>query len=115
MSKNTSHPREAALLLDFLLNDKEMALLQGVDKGIPIGKSTLGYLGEEGMLKGLQYEASVVMNENTKLREMSPLIEDTALINQFNAACNLVLFDKATPEEAAQQLYDTYAESFAVS
>ncbi len=115
MSKNTSHPREAALLLDFLLNDKEMALLQGVDKGIPIGKSTLGYLGEEGMLKGLQYEASVVMNENTKLREMSPLIEDTALINQFNAACNLVLFDKATPEEAAQQLYDTYAESFAMS
>ena len=115
MSKNTSHPREAALLLDFLLNDKEMALLQGVDKGIPISKSTLGYLGEEGMLKGLQYEASVVMNENTKLREMSPLIEDTALINQFNAACNLVLFDKATPEEAAQQLYDTYAESFAMS
>ncbi|MDO4864152.1 MAG: ABC transporter substrate-binding protein [Ruminococcus sp.] len=112
MSKHTAHPEEAAMLLDFLLNDKEMALLQGVEKGIPISRSAQTYLDEEGMLSGLQYEASVVMENNTRLREMSPLIENTDLISEFNDACNLVLFDKATAEEAAQQLYDTYAESF---
>jgi oligogalacturonide transport system substrate-binding protein len=115
MSKNTAHPEEAAMLLDFLLNNREMALLQGVEKGIPISRSALGYLDEEGMLSGLQYEASVVMDNNNKLREMSPLIENTSLINAFNDAANLVLYDKATAEEAAQQLYDPYAESFDVT
>ncbi len=33
----------------------------------------------------------------------------------FNDACNLVLYDKATAEEAAQQLYEDYAEDFDVS
>lgn len=115
MSKNTAHPEEAAMLLDFLLNNKEMALLQGVEKGIPISKSAQSCLDEAGMLSGLQYEASVVMDNNNKLREMSPLIENTSLINPFNDAANLVLYDKATAEEAAQQLYDTYAESFDVT
>lgn len=115
MSKNTAHPEEAAMLLDFLLNNKEMALLQGVEKGIPISKSAQRCLDEAGMLSGLQYEASVVMDNNNKLREMSPLIENTSLINPFNDAANLVLYDKATAEEAAQQLYDTYAESFDVT
>ncbi len=70
MSKNTAHPDEAALLLDYLLNNKEMALLQGVEKGIPISKSAKDYLDEAGKLRGLQYEASVVMDDNSKLREM---------------------------------------------
>lgn len=112
MSKNTSHPEEAGMLLDFLLNNKEMALLQGVEKGIPISRSALDYLDEDGQLSGLQYEASVVMNNNDKLREMSPLLENTTLINEFNDACNLVLYNKVTAEEAAQQLYDLYAAEF---
>ena len=112
ISKNTTHPEEAALLLDFLLNNKEMALLQGVEKGIPISKSAQEYLDEEGLLSGLQYEASVVMDSNTKLREMSPLLEDTDLINDFNDVANLVLFDKATSEEAAQQLFEMIGEEF---
>ena len=112
MSKNTAHPDEAALLLDYLLNNKEMALLQGVEKGIPISKSAKDYLDEAGKLRGLQYEASVVMDDNSKLREMSPLIENADIISAFNEAANLVLYYKAAPEEAAQQLYDTCAEHF---
>lgn len=112
MSKNTVHPEEAAKLLNFLLNDREMAVLQGVEKGIPISSSALKYLDEEGMLSGLQYDASVVMSNNDRLKEMSPLIENTDLINAFIDACNLVLYDKASAEEAAQQLYDIYAEGY---
>lgn len=112
MSKNTVHPEESAKLLDFLLNGREMALLQGVEKGIPISSSALKHLDEEGMLSGLQYDASVVMSSNNRLREMSSLIENTDLINTFLDACNLVLYDKATAEEAAQQLYDIYAEGY---
>ena len=112
MSKNTVHPKESAMLLNFLLNEREMALLQGVEKGIPISSSALKYLDEEGMLSGLQYDASVVMSNNDRLREMDPLIENTDLIEAFIAACNLVLYDKASAEEAAEQLYETYSASY---
>ena len=95
-----------------LLNNKEMALLQGVEKGIPISKSAKDYLDEAGKLRGLQYEVSVVMDDNSKLREMSPLIENADIISAFNEAANLVLYDKAAPEKAAKQLYDTCAEHF---
>ena len=115
MSKNTAHPEEAALLLDFLLNNREMSLLQGVEKGIPISKAALTCLDEEGMLSGLLYEASTVMDNNTKLREMSPMLENTDLINRFNDAANLALYNKATVDEAAQQFYEACSRSFGTS
>ena len=110
ISKNTDHPKESAMLLDFLLNSREMALLQGVEKGIPISKSALKYLDKSNMLTGLQYEASEVMSNNIRLREMNPDIENTKMIDAFNNAANLVLFDKASSEEAAKQLMETFRE-----
>lgn len=115
ISKNTDHPREAATLLDFMLNDREMAVLQGVEKGIPISEAALTYLDEEGMLSGLQYEASQVMNGNDIIGEMNPTIENVDLIDAFIDACNLVMYDKATSEEAAQQLYEIYAADYEMS
>ena len=112
MSKNTDHPKEAALLLDFMLNSKEWALLQGVEKGIPISHSALDYLEEAGMLTGLQYEASEVMANNINLREMDPRLELTDVIDAYIDACNLVLYDKATSDEAAAQFMTVCNESF---
>lgn len=112
MSKNTDHPKEAALLLDFMLNSKEWALLQGVEKGIPISHSALDYLEEAGMLTGLQYEASEVMANNLNLREMDPRLELTSVIDAFVDACDLVLYDKATADEAAAQFMTVCIESF---
>ncbi|MBR6872697.1 MAG: carbohydrate ABC transporter substrate-binding protein [Ruminococcus sp.] len=114
VSRNTEHPHEAALLLDFMLNSKEWAELQGVEKGIPISTAVRNYLDSTGKLSGLQYEASRVMEQNTKIQPMNSVIEDSKLYDSFIAACDLVLFDKATSQEAAQQLFDGYAESYAV-
>ena len=114
MSKNTDHPREAAMLLDFMLNSREWAVLQGVEKGIPISSAALKYLDEADMLRGLQYDASVVMVNNTRLREMDPRLENGEIINDFIDACNLVLYDKADPDEAAAGLFDICEAGFAV-
>ncbi|MCR4888512.1 MAG: ABC transporter substrate-binding protein [Ruminococcus sp.] len=114
MSKNTEHPREAALLMDFLLNDRENALLQGVEKGIPISKSARKYLDDAGQLNGLQYEASELMDSNDNIKEMSPLLENTNLINAYNDACNLVLYGKADADEAAAELYAICVSKFSV-
>ena len=65
-------------------------------------------------MSGIQYEASQVMENNDKISPMNSIIEDDKLYNSFIDACNLVLFDKATPEEAAAQLYEIYSESYAM-
>ncbi|MDE5883667.1 MAG: ABC transporter substrate-binding protein [Oscillospiraceae bacterium] len=106
MSVNTEHPEESALLLDFLLNSQEMAVLQGVEKGIPISSTARGFLEEENMLTGLQYDASLKMESTERLSEMQPFLENATLIDEFIACCNDVLYNKKTSEESAQELYE---------
>ena len=105
ISKNTDHPKESAMLLDFLLNSPEMAVLQGVEKGVPLSSKARKVLIEQNMLNGLQYEASLHMEDNKHLEPMNSYIEDGDLIDLFIAACDQVIFDKASAEDASRQLY----------
>lgn len=105
ISVNTDHPEESAMLLDFLLNSQEMALLQGIEKGIPLSASARKYLEEEGMLSGLQYEASLKMEENPNLSKMHPFMENTEILSDFVDECNNVLYEKKTAEQAGKDLY----------
>ena len=111
ISKNTEHPREAAMLLNYMLNSKEMAVLQGVEKGIPISSSAREFLDEEGQLTGLQYDASVVMETNSRIRKMDPFLENASLIDVYVENCDLVLYDKGTIEEASDALYQAVREA----
>lgn len=111
ISKNTEHPEEAGLLLDFLMNSQEMAELQGVEKGIPLSNSAKKTLEKNYQLYGIQYEASQKMNE-CQLGELSPVLENNTLIDDFFAACNDVLYDKASAEDAADAFYITAKEYF---
>ncbi|NLT09037.1 MAG: carbohydrate ABC transporter substrate-binding protein [Ruminococcus sp.] len=104
ISKNTEHPEEAAKLMNFMLNSKEMALLQGVEKGIPISIAARSYLDEAGMLTGIQYDASLVMENNPNLKHMDPFMENATLIDKFIQQSNLVIYEKSTSEDAAQVL-----------
>ncbi len=105
VSVNTDHPTEAAQLLDFLLNSQEMALLQGIEKGIPLSASARSWLEEENMLNGLQYEASLCMEQTEGLSPMYPFMENTNMLNAFIDACNAVLYEKQTAEDAGKELY----------
>lgn len=110
VSVNTDHPKESAILLDFLLNSEEMALLQGIEKGIPLSTSARTYLEEEGMLAGLQYEAAMKMESNSKLSQIDPFMENTEILSDFVDACNDVLYEKKTSEQAAKDLYQQALE-----
>ena len=115
ISKDTEHPKEAAMLLDFMLNSHEWADLQGVEKGIPVSSTAREYLGKVGLLDGIQYEASLVMENNEHISHMDPLIENADLYKGFIDACNLVLFDRSDAEDAARELYAAYKESYAIA
>ena len=114
ISKNTQHPKEAAMLLDFMLNSPEWAELQGVEKGIPLSDAVRDHLKEIGQLEGIQYDASLVMEENEYISPMNSLIENTDLFDAFFDCCNQVIFEKTTADDAAQQLYDKLKEGYTV-
>ena len=112
ISKNTKHPKEAAMLLDFLLNSEDMAVLQGVEKGIPLSSKAKDTLDQKGMLSGIQYEASLIMDNNKLIKHMDPILENTDIINAYIDACNLVIYNKATLDDAAEGLYQKYQQLF---
>ena len=111
ISSNTEYPKEAAMLLDFLLNSEEMAKLQGVEKGVPVSTAARTCLEENDMLTGIQYEAFLKMNEYTdKIAVVSPYLENDSMINAFRDACNAVLYEKASIEDQAEELYRTFQD-----
>ncbi len=112
ISRNTNHPEESAMLLDFLLNSEEMAGLQGIEKGIPLSSSAREYLESENVLNGIQYEASMKMESNDSLEQMSPFSENESLIDMFAKSCNIVLYERSTSEEESKNLYEEMKKEY---
>ena len=108
IGKNTDHPKEAAILLDFLLNSEEMALLQGLEKGIPLSEKAKAVLESNDMLYGIQYDAYEKMIEHAdSIQVMSAYYENQDLIDAFYDACNEVYYEVTPLEDAALALKDS--------
>ena len=105
ISTSTEHPKEAALLLEYLVSSTEMAELQGLDKGIPSNAAAKKVLESKGMLEGLQGEASDVVDATDTIL-MSPYFENSALQNALKNAAIDVLYEKSDLDSAAQTAYD---------
>ncbi len=105
ISKNTEHPKEAAMLLDFLLNSEEMSDLQGLEKGIPLSAAALKNCQDDDMLQGIQYEASLKMT-NITIGEMAPVMENGDLIDAFFAASNDYMYGKSDSSNSAKSFYE---------
>lgn len=109
VSAKTEHPEKAALLLDFILNSDEISELQGIEKGIPLSRSSRAYLEQHDMLKGLHYDAFQLMSENIdSMALIHPFMEDTDMLDAFQEACNAVLYGKSSSEEKAAELYEQF-------
>ncbi|MDD6992209.1 MAG: ABC transporter substrate-binding protein [Oscillospiraceae bacterium] len=109
VSAETEHPEESALLLDFLLNSNEISELQGIEKGIPLSRSSRDYLEQNDMLKGLHYDAFKLMSANIdSMALIDPFMENTDMLDAFQEACNAVLYGKATTEEKSAELYEQF-------
>lgn len=109
ISASTEHPKEAALLLEYLVSSTEMAKLQGLDKGIPSNAAAKQVLESEGMLEGLQGEASEVVDATDTIL-MSPYFENSALQNALKNAVIDVLYEKSDIDSAAKTAYEAMVE-----
>lgn len=104
ISADTEHPEEAAKLLNFLLNDPDMAKLQKTEKGVPVSNAAVAALKEEGLTKTNEYKAVQEMNEHqADYHLIIPNMEKEAVIDAFKSGADEYLFDKMTLSDCAKK------------
>ncbi len=103
VAKSTKHPREAAMLLNFLLNDKDAALALGLERGIPLGKTAVETLTRHEVIKkndpmvaGLNLVQALPSN-----MVATPWIEDNQIVDQFTTAWENMDYGRQTTGQAA--------------
>ena len=103
ISKNTRHPQEAALLINFLMNEKDGVVPVGLERGVPLSKAGAQILRDAGLLKeddpvltGLTQSASLPNHSKTL-----PYLEDPQFTALFLAALQSIDYGKATIDQAA--------------
>lgn len=109
ISAHTAEPEASARLLNYLLNNPDMAVLQGTEKGVPVSASALKAVEDAGMMTGLSHEANEKMKlAGESLSIMIPAMEDENIINRFKDAGDLYIYDKGTLSEAADYFLGNY-------
>ncbi|MGC0343049.1 ABC transporter substrate-binding protein [Streptomyces sp. SLBN-8D4] len=111
VSAHTGHAKEAAQLVDFLLNDREAAKILGATRGIPVNETVRKETAP--LLKDFDrtvadYQASL----EGKLKDppQAPPSGDNALQTTFQRDYDQVSYERMTPREAAEN-YVTEAKA----
>ena len=111
VSKNTDHPNEAGMLLNYLMNSSEMAALQGIEKGVPLSTAAKNVLLDSNVLTGIQYEASEKMTGLT-LGEMNPVLENTSMIDDFFTTCNDVIYEVTSLDDGSKAIFTQIQKAY---
>jgi multiple sugar transport system substrate-binding protein len=111
VSANTGHAKEAAQLVDFLLNDEAAAKILGATRGIPVNetirKETAPLLKDFDKTVA-DYQAS--LEGKLKNPPQAPPSGDNALQTTFQRDYDQVSYERMTPREAAEN-YVTEAKA----
>ncbi|MGH2332450.1 ABC transporter substrate-binding protein [Thermoanaerobacter mathranii] len=105
INKDTKYPKEAALFLNFILNDPEGVKAMGLERGIPVSKSAVAELEKEGLISGLEYEGLQFLLDNPSV-PLSPYLEDPKLQDVYRETIDQISYDKLSVSEAAKYMYD---------
>jgi oligogalacturonide transport system substrate-binding protein len=107
ISATTEYPEEAAKLLEFLLNSRDMAQLQGTEKGIPISDAAKAALQETQKLSGYEKQADD-MRENyaDRLEILQPVLENESVYDGFKVNADYYIYDKLSEDEVVEKLYE---------
>ena len=93
------------MLLDFLLNSREMALSQGTEKGIPISDAAYQVLEEEEMINGYENSANNNMQESqNEMKLMMPVLENENVLDAFKEEADYYLYNKKSLEQVAEAI-----------
>ncbi|MBP3771571.1 MAG: carbohydrate ABC transporter substrate-binding protein [Treponema sp.] len=108
IKKDCENPKEAALLVNYLLNNHDFALLQKNDKGVPISNRSLTALMESKRLESMQYTALMKIRFNSgSINKMLPIMDDNDLILGFSDNAFAYINGDKSKEEASKAFLET--------
>ncbi len=111
IKKGCTHPKEAAALVNFLLNNPTMALLQKCDKGVPASNKSLTTLMEYDALESLQYNSLMKIRFNSaNINAMLPIMENKDLNYAFAQILLAYTENKSSKSASAHALYERTQE-----
>lgn len=100
----TKYPDEAAAFMNFLLNNKDCAMILGTSRGIPASGYALEQLRDSNMLSGLSMENYEMLN-NLDIITVGPYMELTQMKNLCNSAIEKISYGSCNTHDAAAELY----------
>ncbi|WP_217240806.1 ABC transporter substrate-binding protein [Streptomyces sp. AC555_RSS877] len=111
VSANTGHAKEAAQLVDFLLNDRDAAKILGATRGIPVNET----IREETAPQLKDFDKTVAdfqssLEGTLKDPPQAPPSGDNALQTTFQRDYDQVSYERMSPREAAEN-YVTEAKA----
>ena len=106
ISANTPHPEEAAKLLNYLVNDPDMAQFQQTEKGVPVSDAAIKALTATGLKDTNEYKATEeLFSDPDNLYLMIPNMESEAILDAFKSGADEYLYDKMELDECALKIY----------
>ena len=112
ISKNTPYPKESAELLNFLVNDKDMVLLQGTEKGIPVSSQARRILREKDAMNNYDAEAGNYVYSNLdRFETMVPSNENSDIIDAFCDEAARYVYGIADLNTCSQELVDKWTDT----
>lgn len=106
VSSLTNHPEEAARLLNYLLNSKEMVRLQGTEKGVPVSRKAVRILHQENAIQS--YEAAgnnKMIKERKYMKVLQPVMENDDVLNIFKKNADKYIYGVKDIDFVAKKLY----------
>ena len=105
VSAKAEHPAEAALLVDFMVNDPEAAKIIGTERGIPADAETLESLGDD-LTPEERAAADFAEQREPHLGEAPAIVPNGAsdIETILSRYLQDVIFERQTPQDAANAL-----------
>jgi oligogalacturonide transport system substrate-binding protein len=112
VNKNTKYPEEAALLLNFLVSDKEAVKTLGMSRGVASNKAAINTLQDEGLAKGLMLEANNKIM-NFAGNPISPMLEHKKLNTEHRNLVEKLGYGQINERQFAEELVSVTNEFLA--
>lgn len=104
--------KEVARLLNFLINDADMAKLQGTENDVPISERALDALKSARMLNSLEYSASEEIRSMQDQNEvMIPALEASTVMDIFKDAADKYYDGRGSLDAYAEEVQTEMQES----
>lgn len=106
VNAKTEHPKESALLLDFLLNDPASVSAMGLKRGLPVSDKAVAQLLRAGVPGGLAVEGMSQVEALPHAVHESPYFEHARVRDAFIDTFELYAYGAIDADSAGQRLHE---------